>query len=253
MDNLSLFASSEHPHVHGTTLRSDHLVWDRCQVGALPPDGYALQQRAKVAVWDHWQVGAGWCCCLLLAVLACWNEMSAAVSTLMFRYLAQVMNLSFVREAHVKKYKKLMKLDLPAELQSLRWDPKYHILHAPLQSYYFQPPGLCVGSYFTFVLKEIVTKVIENGDLTDLPDLWLYFWTLLQASVELMPKTALGMVNSLYWHASKILIWRWFVFSIRWSTFVPGPHSCPCKVHPGWLRLRFYLLSTKTLLVSSNR
>lgn len=50
----------------------------------------------------------------------CINEMCAAVFTLMFRYLAQVMNLTFVREAHVKKYKKLMKLDLPAELQSLR-------------------------------------------------------------------------------------------------------------------------------------
>lgn len=33
----------------------------------------------------------------------------------------QVMKLKFVREAHVKKYKKLMKLDLPAELESLRW------------------------------------------------------------------------------------------------------------------------------------
>lgn len=48
----------------------------------------------------------------------------AVVFTIMFRYLAQVMNLSFVREAHVKKYQKLMKLDLPAELQSLRWDSK---------------------------------------------------------------------------------------------------------------------------------
>ncbi|CAJ1056897.1 choline/ethanolamine kinase [Xyrichtys novacula] len=36
------------------------------------------------------------------------------------KYMDQVMNLSFVREAHVKKYKKLMKLDLPAELDSLR-------------------------------------------------------------------------------------------------------------------------------------
>ncbi|XP_028441407.1 choline/ethanolamine kinase [Perca flavescens] len=36
------------------------------------------------------------------------------------KYMDQVMNLSFVREAHVKKYKKLMKLDLPAELESLR-------------------------------------------------------------------------------------------------------------------------------------
>lgn len=44
----------------------------------------------------------------------------AVVFTVMFRYLAQVMKLSFVRDAHVKKYKKLMKLDLPAELQSLR-------------------------------------------------------------------------------------------------------------------------------------
>lgn len=41
-----------------------------------------------------------------------------------FRYLSQVMKLSFTREAHVKKYKKLMKLDLPAELESLRWEPK---------------------------------------------------------------------------------------------------------------------------------
>lgn len=44
----------------------------------------------------------------------------AVVFAIMFRYLAQVMKLSFVREAHVKKYKKLMKLDLPTELQSLR-------------------------------------------------------------------------------------------------------------------------------------
>ncbi|XP_035521667.1 choline/ethanolamine kinase [Morone saxatilis] len=36
------------------------------------------------------------------------------------KYMDQVMKLHFVREAHVKKYKKLMKLDLPAELESLR-------------------------------------------------------------------------------------------------------------------------------------
>ena len=30
------------------------------------------------------------------------------------------MKLNFTREAHVKKYKKLMKFDLPAELDSLR-------------------------------------------------------------------------------------------------------------------------------------
>ncbi|KAM9854126.1 choline/ethanolamine kinase [Aulostomus maculatus] len=36
------------------------------------------------------------------------------------KYMDQVMKLSFVREAHVKKYKKLMKLNLPAELESLR-------------------------------------------------------------------------------------------------------------------------------------
>ncbi|XP_044048832.1 choline/ethanolamine kinase isoform X2 [Siniperca chuatsi] len=36
------------------------------------------------------------------------------------KYMGQVMKLNFVREAHVKKYKKLMKLDLPAELESLR-------------------------------------------------------------------------------------------------------------------------------------
>uniref|UniRef100_A0A669BBI5 ethanolamine kinase n=1 Tax=Oreochromis niloticus TaxID=8128 RepID=A0A669BBI5_ORENI len=36
------------------------------------------------------------------------------------KYMEQVMNISFVRDAHVKKYKKLMKLDLPAELRSLR-------------------------------------------------------------------------------------------------------------------------------------
>ncbi|XP_023284081.1 choline/ethanolamine kinase-like [Seriola lalandi dorsalis] len=36
------------------------------------------------------------------------------------RYMDQVMKLNFVREAHLKKYKKLMKLDLPAELESLR-------------------------------------------------------------------------------------------------------------------------------------
>ncbi len=38
----------------------------------------------------------------------------------LLRYMDQVMKLQFVREAHVKKYKKLMKLDLPAELESLR-------------------------------------------------------------------------------------------------------------------------------------
>uniref|UniRef100_UPI0037E8D40F choline/ethanolamine kinase isoform X2 n=1 Tax=Semicossyphus pulcher TaxID=241346 RepID=UPI0037E8D40F len=36
------------------------------------------------------------------------------------KYMDQVMKLSFTREAHVKKYKKLMKYDLPAELESLR-------------------------------------------------------------------------------------------------------------------------------------
>ncbi|XP_069018907.1 choline/ethanolamine kinase [Embiotoca jacksoni] len=36
------------------------------------------------------------------------------------RYMDQVIKINFVREAHVKKYKKLMKLDLPAELNSLR-------------------------------------------------------------------------------------------------------------------------------------
>ncbi|XP_037307227.2 choline/ethanolamine kinase [Pungitius pungitius] len=36
------------------------------------------------------------------------------------KYLDQVMSINFVREAHVKKYKKLMKLNLPAELESLR-------------------------------------------------------------------------------------------------------------------------------------
>uniref|UniRef100_A0A8C7XHI3 ethanolamine kinase n=1 Tax=Oryzias sinensis TaxID=183150 RepID=A0A8C7XHI3_9TELE len=36
------------------------------------------------------------------------------------KYMDQVMNISFVREAHLKKYKKLMRLDLPAELENLR-------------------------------------------------------------------------------------------------------------------------------------
>uniref|UniRef100_A0A8C7HL61 ethanolamine kinase n=1 Tax=Oncorhynchus kisutch TaxID=8019 RepID=A0A8C7HL61_ONCKI len=36
------------------------------------------------------------------------------------RYMDQVMNLKFAREAHVKKYNKLIKYDLPAELESLR-------------------------------------------------------------------------------------------------------------------------------------
>uniref|UniRef100_A0AAQ5XX26 Ethanolamine kinase n=1 Tax=Amphiprion ocellaris TaxID=80972 RepID=A0AAQ5XX26_AMPOC len=35
------------------------------------------------------------------------------------KYMDQVMKISFTREAHVKKYKKLMKFDLPAELESL--------------------------------------------------------------------------------------------------------------------------------------
>ncbi|XP_041745378.1 choline/ethanolamine kinase-like [Coregonus clupeaformis] len=36
------------------------------------------------------------------------------------RYMDQVMNLKFAREAHIKKYNKLIKYDLPAELESLR-------------------------------------------------------------------------------------------------------------------------------------
>ncbi|KAM6936919.1 choline/ethanolamine kinase [Xenentodon cancila] len=36
------------------------------------------------------------------------------------KYMDQVMKINFVREAHLKKYKKLMKLNLPAELDSLR-------------------------------------------------------------------------------------------------------------------------------------
>ncbi|XP_017261049.1 choline/ethanolamine kinase [Kryptolebias marmoratus] len=35
------------------------------------------------------------------------------------KYMDQVLKINFVREAHQKKYKKLMKLDLPAELESL--------------------------------------------------------------------------------------------------------------------------------------
>lgn len=64
-------------------------------------------------------------------------------SNVLFRYLAQVMKLSFTREAHVKKYKKLMKLDLPAELESLRWDPKWPL--RPLLSFSFPVslPLLC--------------------------------------------------------------------------------------------------------------
>lgn len=36
------------------------------------------------------------------------------------RYMEQVMTIKFVREAHIKKFNKLMKYDLPAELESLR-------------------------------------------------------------------------------------------------------------------------------------
>uniref|UniRef100_A0A8C6P6D5 ethanolamine kinase n=1 Tax=Nothobranchius furzeri TaxID=105023 RepID=A0A8C6P6D5_NOTFU len=35
------------------------------------------------------------------------------------KYMDQVLEINFVRDTHVKKYNKLMKLDLPAELQSL--------------------------------------------------------------------------------------------------------------------------------------
>lgn len=37
-----------------------------------------------------------------------------------FRFLNQVMKVNFVHEANQKKYERLMKLDLPAELESLR-------------------------------------------------------------------------------------------------------------------------------------
>lgn len=73
IDNICLCGSPEHPHVHRTTVRSVHLIWDRRQVGTVPSDGYALQQRAKVAVWDHWQVCTGWSYGLLFAILACLN------------------------------------------------------------------------------------------------------------------------------------------------------------------------------------
>jgi len=36
------------------------------------------------------------------------------------RYMEEVKTIKFVREAHIKKFKKLMKYDLPAELESLR-------------------------------------------------------------------------------------------------------------------------------------
>ncbi|KAM6961424.1 choline/ethanolamine kinase [Aplochiton taeniatus] len=36
------------------------------------------------------------------------------------KYMDQVMNLKFVREAHVKKYNKLLMMDIPAELESLQ-------------------------------------------------------------------------------------------------------------------------------------
>ncbi|KAB5574737.1 hypothetical protein PHYPO_G00212480 [Pangasianodon hypophthalmus] len=38
----------------------------------------------------------------------------------MERYMEQINNITFVREAHIKKFKKLMKYDLPAELANLR-------------------------------------------------------------------------------------------------------------------------------------
>ncbi|XP_029289367.1 choline/ethanolamine kinase [Cottoperca gobio] len=59
--------------------------------------------------------------------LACFHEMSMPFNKepkwlfgTIDKYMDQVMTLNFVRDAHVKKYKKLMKLDLPAELESLR-------------------------------------------------------------------------------------------------------------------------------------
>lgn len=36
------------------------------------------------------------------------------------RYMEQVMTIKFVREAHIKKFNKMIKYDLPAELESLR-------------------------------------------------------------------------------------------------------------------------------------
>ncbi len=36
--------------------------------------------------------------------------------------MEQVKNIKFVREAHIKKFTKLMKYDLPAELENLRWE-----------------------------------------------------------------------------------------------------------------------------------
>ncbi|KAK5867542.1 hypothetical protein PBY51_012018 [Eleginops maclovinus] len=59
--------------------------------------------------------------------VACFHEMSMPFNKeprwlfgTLDKYMDQVMKLNFVREAHVKKYKKLLKSDLPAELESLR-------------------------------------------------------------------------------------------------------------------------------------
>lgn len=39
-----------------------------------------------------------------------------------FRYMKQIGNITFVRDAHIKKFKKLMKYDLQSELANLRYE-----------------------------------------------------------------------------------------------------------------------------------
>ncbi len=71
-----------------------------------------------MAVWDHWQVSKVFI--LSISTVSFRKELNIMSTLSLLRYMEQVMKLNFVREAHVKKYKKLMKLDLPAELENLR-------------------------------------------------------------------------------------------------------------------------------------
>lgn len=55
---------------------------------------------------------------ILVVLLLPRNDL--CLSDLPNRYMEQVTTIKFVREAHIKKFNKLMKFDLPGQLESLR-------------------------------------------------------------------------------------------------------------------------------------
>lgn len=64
----------EYPNAHRAAVWSRHLRWDRHQGGAISPNGDAFQQRAQMAVRDHWQVSALKSLCFRLEETTNWSN-----------------------------------------------------------------------------------------------------------------------------------------------------------------------------------